>query len=175
MRRKAAITAGAIVTAGSLAWAVPTLAHAEDDPTTEPSAGATAPDGADGADGADERREAMRTELAERLAEELGIDADEVAEALESVTEELRAEHQAERLAGMEERLAEAVEDGRITQERADELLKAAEDGDLRGRMGRMGGHHGGPRGFGPGGEGGPGAGVDPDTGTDSGTTAYTL
>ena len=170
MRRKATITAAAIVTAGSLAWAVPTLAHAEDDPTTEPSPGATAPDGADGAD---ERREAMRTELAERLAEELGLDADEVAEALESVTEELRAEHQADRLATMEERLAEAVEDGRITQERADELLKSAEDGDLRGRMGRMGGHHGGPRGFGPGGEGGPGAGVEPDTG--SGTTAYTL
>ena len=118
----------------------------------------------------------MRTELADRLAEELGLDSDDVAAALEKVAGELRAEQQADRLAAMEERLAEAVEEGRITQERADELLQAAEDGDLPGRMGR---HHGGPRGFGPGGDRGPEADLAPDADTDSGTssstTAYTL
>ena len=43
------------------------------------------------------------------------------------------------RLAALEERLAEKVEAGELTQEEADELLERAEDGDFPGRRGRRG------------------------------------
>ena len=160
MRRTASVIVGSIAAAGVLAWGVPTLAQAEETPSA-PQSGPAA------TDGEADRRDDMRAELAARLAEELGIDADEVAAALEKIGEELRAEHQAERLATLEERLAEAVENGRLTQERADEILAAAKDGDLRGLMGR---HHGGMRGFGSGGHGGPWSDEAPGSDDDSAT-----
>ncbi len=89
-------------------------------------------------------------ELAAALAEELGLETEAVAAALETVQAELAEQRAAERRAALEERLAAAVADGSLTQEQADALLAAAEAGVLPG-PGRRGGH--GPRdgfGFGP-------------------------
>lgn len=91
--------------------------------------------------------------FAERLAEELGLDSDEVAAALEQVQEDMRSEQQAARLAELPDRLAQAVDDGRLTQAEADDILERAENGEFPRRGGR-GGHGGGP-------------GDGPDEGTD--------
>lgn len=133
MKRTAAAAAGAVVAIGALGWGIPALAQGDEAPSESSSTAAAHPDRHGERSG--EMREERRAELAERLAEELGLDQAEVESALEKVTEELRAEHLAERLSGLEERLASAVEDGRLTQEQADELLESAEEGDLRGGM----------------------------------------
>lgn len=99
-------------------------------------------------------REARQSEFAAALAEELGLDEETVATAIDTVRDDLRAAHHAERLAELEERLAEAVEAGRITQEQADALIAAHEAGEFVGR-GPGGRGHGGFGGLGP----GPGAG----------------
>ncbi len=105
------------------------------------------------------RRAAELDEMAAALAEELGIDKDEVAAALTTVTEERQAARQAERAAARQERLDAAVEDGTLTQEQADAMAELAEAGVLRGRGGPFGnGGHG--RG-GPGGQDGAGGPMD--------------
>ncbi len=170
MRRRAAVTVGAIAAAGALAWGVPALALADDETSGDPSTGTTTPRDT-------ERHEERRAELAQRLADELGIDVDKVEAALEKVGEEARAEHQAERLEMMQERLAQAVEDGRLTQEQADEMLAAAEDGEFPGRRGHS---RGGRGAFGPGGHGGHGVGpggsgsADPESGGGATNSALT-
>ena len=58
-------------------------------------------------------------ELADRLADELGLDSDTVQEAIDAVQADL-----------LDERLAEAVADGHLTREQADELAAAIADGD---------------------------------------------
>jgi glycine/D-amino acid oxidase-like deaminating enzyme len=148
----AAGAVGAVV----LAAGVPALA-ATDDSTATPSPSAPSAE-----DRQELRAEAQR-DLAERLAEELGVDADEVEAALETVRDEMQAEHQARHLESLKERLDQAVTDGELTQEQADAILEAAESGVFPGG-GR--GHHG-PGG--PGGFGGPGAGAS--DGTVSGTS----
>ncbi len=131
-----------------LGAAVPALARdATESPTTgeEPTA---------------EHREARAAEreqqFAAALAEELGIDEETVAAALDTVRTRLMEERAAERRAALEERLAEAVAAGDLTQEQADALLAAEEAGVLGRGFGPRGGH--GRGGFGgPGGPGGPG------------------
>jgi hypothetical protein len=151
MRRTATFTAGVVLAAtagtGLAAWGVPALAQ-----DTESQGSQVAGQGADDTDteDAEDRRAEMQAALADALAAELGLDADEVAAALEKVQTDLRAEMQTEHLERLEERLAEAVEAGELTQEEADEVLERAESGELRG-PGRRGGHggHGGPGGRG--------------------------
>lgn len=150
MRRTATFTAGVVLAAtagtGLAAWGVPALAQ-----DTESQGSQVAGQGADDTDteDAEDRRAEMQAALADALAAELGLDADEVAAALEKVQTDLRAEMQTEHLERLEERLAEAVEAGELTQEEADEVLERAESGELRG-PGRRGGHggHGGRGGW---------------------------
>ena len=134
---------------------------------TEDQSSQVAGQGADDTDTADaeDRRAEMQASLADALAAELGLDADEVAAALEKVQTDLRAEMQAEHLERLEERLAEAVEAGELTQEEADEVLERAESGELRG-PGRRGGHGGpgGPGDRGPTGRTSPGSTSGPRT-----------
>lgn len=84
--------------------------------------------------------EARRAAFVTALADELGISEDEIAAAMETL--------RAERLAGLAEKLAEAVESGRITQDEADEILEGAESGErplrLRFRFHRFGHGDGG-------------------------------
>lgn len=114
------------------------------------------------------RRAQELDELAAALAEELGIDQDQVSAALTTVMEERQAARQAERETARQERLDAAVEDGTLTQEQADALAELGDVGVFRGRggpFGEGGDHHdAGPRGpGGPGGPGGPMGDVDPD------------
>lgn len=145
----AAGAVGAVV----LAAGVPALA-ATDDSTATPS-----PSAPSAQEWQEMRAEAQR-DMAERLAEELGVDVDKVEAALEKVRSEMQAEHQAERLAELETRLDEAVASGDLTQAQADAILEAAENGVFPGGPG---GRHGGHRGFGGGG---------PDAGTGVGSSA---
>lgn len=84
--------------------------------------------------------EARRAAFVSALADELGISEDEITAAMETL--------RAERLAGLAEKLAEAVESGRITQAEADEILEGAESGErplrLRLRFHRFGHGEGG-------------------------------
>jgi hypothetical protein len=109
-------------------WAIGP-ASAQDDTTTTTDATAPDTDGAhghaDATNGAggltieqrQERRQARRAERESLVAEKLGVTADELRTA---------------RLAVLEDKLQERVDAGRITQERADEILQAAKDGHLR-------------------------------------------
>jgi HD-GYP domain-containing protein (c-di-GMP phosphodiesterase class II) len=137
--RKAAL---AIVGAtGVLALGVGIPAIALADPTPSPSS-STAPNAP--AD-REQRHAERRAELAAALAKELGIDEAKVAAALEKVETQRQADAKAERLAALKARLDQAVKDGKLTQEQADAITKAAEAGVLP--YGGPGwGHHGGPR-----------------------------
>ena len=151
--RVAATAAGAVIAIGGLGWGIPALA---DDDTSSGSSSRV------------EQMDERRAELAERLADELGLDVADVEAALAKVSEELRAEHDVERSAQMKERLDQAVEDGRLTQEQADSMLELAESGEFPGgrggQRGHGGGHGGGFGGFG----GGPGSDIAPDGGDGS-------
>jgi hypothetical protein len=167
MRRAVALTTAGVAGAAALAFGVPAIAATDDGSTATPSPSAP------GLEDLEERREAAVQDFAERLAEELGADADEVAAALETVREEMATERAAERLAALEERLAQAVEDGDLTQEQADAILEAAESGVLGGMGGPGGGgrfHHGPHGGFGL--FGGPG-GAESDSSTDGSGTGF--
>ena len=84
-----------------------------------------------------EVRDERRAAFVSALAVELGVSESEITDAM--------AELRADRLVNLSEKLAEAVENGRITQEEADEILESIENGErpdgFRGRF-----HHG-PRG----------------------------
>lgn len=77
----------------SVGIAAPTVAFAQDDtePSATPSATATTP-AEDEAAGDEERRTGRLTELAEALATELGVSADDVSAALEKLREEMAPE-----------------------------------------------------------------------------------
>jgi hypothetical protein len=130
--KKLALAAGG-AGALALAVAVPAVAFAQD-PTPTPSSSTPAQD--EGRARAQERRD----KLAEALATELGLEKEKVAAALEKVDEQLRAEAQTERQNALKERLATAVTEGKLTQEEADAILKAAEAGVLSGGPDGMGG-----------------------------------
>lgn len=80
----------------------------------------------------DEEREAKRDAFIEALAAELGVSVEDVEAAIEAAqpTEEELEAARAERLAQLEERLDEAVADGRLTREEADRILATAESGE---------------------------------------------
>lgn len=143
----AAISAAGILALGA---GVPAIAAADSE-TTPPGTSSSE----DLREQFEERRDAAEQEFAERLAEELGVDADEVAAAIDKIRTEMMDERAAERLAQLEERLAAAVEAGNLTQEQADVLLELAEkraDERLDGFGGRgFGGGFGHGPGHGPG------------------------
>ena len=84
-------------------------------------------------------------EFANRVAAELDVESDDVADAIKQALADIRTE-------ALEARLQDAVDSGRITQDEADEILEKAESGDWRGfdKRGRHG-HRGGREGRGRG------------------------
>lgn len=147
-----------LATAGVLGVgiAAPTMAMAADSTSPSPSASASADKDSDREQKRSDRqqkRSDRQAEFAEALAAELGVPADEVAAALEKLREQRaadrpergdRPEHgdSADRQEALEQRLEQAVEDGKLTQEQAEAITAAAEADVLRG----LGGH-GGPAG----------------------------
>ncbi|MEU1969943.1 hypothetical protein ABZ541_12555 [Micromonospora sediminicola] len=126
--------------------AAPTVALA-DDKSPGPSA-STSTD----RDGERQQRHADRqAEFADALAKELGVPADKVTAALEKLREQRQADRPErpqppstqDRQAALKERLDQAVKDGKLTQEQADAVLKAAEAGVFPGPggMGHRGWH----------------------------------
>ncbi|MFF0721872.1 hypothetical protein [Micromonospora sp. NPDC003816] len=140
--------------------AAPTVALADDKAT--PSASASA-------EQQDEKRPepgAHRAKFAESLAEELGVPTEKVTEALEKLREEHKPQVRPDgegrerpdgdrgpkgspedRTEALTERLAKAVEDGKLTQEQADAITAAVEAGVFGGPGGWAG--RGGPGGTG--------------------------
>jgi hypothetical protein len=122
--------------------AAPTVAFAADGGTPTPSASAS------GSDERQRQRADRQAEFAAALAEELGVSTDKVAAALEKVREEQKPADRpergdrgdsADRQAALKEHLAQAVEDGKLTQEQADAITAAAEAGVFPGPGGRGG------------------------------------
>ncbi|GAB3942064.1 hypothetical protein [Micromonospora vulcania] len=130
-----------LATAGVLGVgiAAPTIAFAADAGTPAPSASSTAETPAT-------PKADRQGEFAAALAKELGVPTDKVTAALEKVREEHRPAGRPERpsaedrQAALKERLAQAVKDGKLTQEQADAITKAVEAGVFPGPGGH-GGH----------------------------------
>lgn len=74
----------------------------------------------------DEAKDAALTDLAGRVAETLGTDADETADAIEQVAGEMRNE-------ALEAKLQDSIDDGRITEEQAQEYRDNADSYGWRG------------------------------------------
>jgi hypothetical protein len=85
--------------------------------------------------------------FASALAAELGLPEDEVTAAIEAVTEQHRAQRRAERTEQLGAELDDAVEAGELTEEQADAIREAHEDGVLPFGRGEGRGGHAGPRG----------------------------
>lgn len=128
--------------------AAPTMAMAADNTSPSPSASADA-DAEKGTNKAQQRSD-RQAAFAEALAEKLGVDADEVTTALEELHEQRAADRpgrgdrserpdSADRQEALAQRLAQAVEDGKLTQEQADAISAAAEAGVLQGKGGHRG------------------------------------
>ncbi|MFI7521969.1 hypothetical protein [Micromonospora globbae] len=145
--RKKHLLAG-LATAGVLGVgiAAPTMAFAADNASPAPSASTTD-------DGQRQKASDRQSAFAEELAKELGVSTDKVTAALEKLREQHKADRPErpsaeDRQARLEERLDQAVEDGKLTQEQADAILDAVESGVLGGggfggpgRHGGWGGH----------------------------------
>ncbi|MFI0795498.1 hypothetical protein ACH4OY_22890 [Micromonospora rubida] len=136
----AGLAAAGVLTVGI---AAPAVAFAEEGST--PSASSS--------EGDRQQQQADRkSEFAEALAKELGVSTDKVTAALDKVREQNKADRPeraerpdaADRQAAMKERLDQAVKDGKLTQEQADAITKAAEAGVFPGG-GDRGHGHGGP------------------------------
>ena len=122
--------------------AAPTVAFAEDSATPTPSASSS-----DQGTDRQQQRADRQNAFAEALAKELGVSTDKVTAALEKVREQQKADRPErpsteDRQAQLKERLDQAVKDGKLTQEQADAVLKAAEAGVFPGPGGH--GHRGG-------------------------------
>ncbi|QLQ37160.1 hypothetical protein [Micromonospora robiginosa] len=125
--------------------AAPTVALADDN---SPSAGASTEQGGDRHQQQHADRQA---EFADALAKELGVPADKVTAALEKLREQRQADRPErptppsaqDRQAALKDRLDQAVKDGKLTQDQADAVLKAAESGVFPGPggMGARGWH----------------------------------
>lgn len=151
----AGLAAAGVLGVGMIA--VPAIAFAENSEPSPSASASASPDA--GKKTWEQRREEHKNALAEALAAELGVDKERVAEALDKVHEKLRADAReriaerrhanseqwaAERKARLSERLDKAVEDGKLTREQADAILKAVEAGVLPGALpGRGWGGHG--------------------------------
>ncbi|WP_446216208.1 hypothetical protein [Micromonospora sp. IBHARD004] len=123
--------------------AAPTVAFAEDNTATpSPSASSSTDQGTD----RQQQRADREADFAAALAKELGVPTDKVTAALEKLREQRKADRPErpsteDRQAMLKERLDQAVKDGKLTQEQADAITKAAEAGVFPGPGGR--GHHG--------------------------------
>jgi hypothetical protein len=123
--------------------AAPTVAFAEDNNATPaPSASTEAGQSTD----RQQQRADRQADFAAALAKELGVPTDKVTAALEKLREQRKADRPerpsaGDRQAMLKERLDQAVKDGKLTQEQADAITKAAEAGVFPGPGGR--GHHG--------------------------------
>ncbi|WP_433343743.1 hypothetical protein [Micromonospora sp. CA-111912] len=139
----AGLAAAGVLTVGI---AAPAVAFAEDSSTPTPSASSS-----EGTDRQQQRAD-RQSEFAEALAKELGVSTDKVTAALDKVREQNKADRPergerpdaADRQAALKERLDKAVKDGKLTQEQADAITKAAEAGVFPGG-GDRGHGHGGP------------------------------
>ncbi|MFG3712193.1 hypothetical protein [Micromonospora sp. NPDC047730] len=155
MRKKHLLAGLAAAGVLGVGIAAPTVAFAADGGTSTPSASASesgsGTDSGSGKDGRQQQRAERQAEFAEALAKELGVSTDKVTAALEKVHEARKPADRpergdsADRQAALKERLAQAVEDGKLTQEQADAITAAAEAGVFPGPGGRGG--HGGPAG----------------------------
>lgn len=155
--RKKHLLAG-LAAAGVLGVGVAAPAVAADNTSPSPSASASAEKGAD----KEQQRSDRQAAFAEALAEKLGVDVNKVTTALEELREQRAADRPergerperpergergerpdaADRQEALAQRLAQAVEEGTLTQEQADAITAAAEAGILRG-PGGPGGHDG--------------------------------
>ncbi|MBS3942473.1 MAG: hypothetical protein KG028_16055 [Actinobacteria bacterium] len=138
-RTRKTVAAGGLAAALAIVGVLPALAQDADDTTTDDTTTETTR-------AWDDLRAEHRAAFAEKLAERLGLDADEVATALEEVRELQRAESETLRLEHLTARLDEAVAAGHLTQEQADAMLEAHENGEMPfggGRRGGATGHHG--------------------------------
>ncbi|MFE9958612.1 hypothetical protein [Micromonospora sp. NPDC005299] len=118
--------------------AAPTVALA-DDKSPSPSASTSTDQ--------QQQRTDRQADFAEALAKELGVPTDKVTAALEKLREQRQADRPErpsteDRQAALKDRLDQAVKDGKLTQEQADAMLKAAEAGVFPGPGGH--GHRGG-------------------------------
>ncbi|WNM37438.1 hypothetical protein RMN56_19950 [Micromonospora halotolerans] len=118
--------------------AAPTVALA-DDKSPSPSASMSTDQ--------QQQRTDRQADFAEALAKELGVPTDKVTAALDKLREQRQADRPErpsteDRQAALKERLDQAVKDGKLTQEQADAVLKAAEAGVFPGPGGH--GHRGG-------------------------------
>ncbi|MEV5766482.1 hypothetical protein AB0L34_18195 [Micromonospora sp. NPDC052213] len=149
MRKKHLLAGLAAAGVLGVGIAAPTVAFAADGGSSTPSASAS--ESGSGKDERQQQRAERQAEFAEALAEELGVPTDKVTAALEKVREARKPADRpergdsADRQAALKERLAQAVEDGRLTQEQADAITAAAEAGVFPAPGGRGG--HGGPAG----------------------------
>ncbi|MGY0006309.1 hypothetical protein [Micromonospora sp. I033] len=121
--------------------AAPTVALA-DDKSPSPAPSASTDQGTD----RQQQRADRQAEFAEALAKELGVPTDKVTAALEKLREQRQADRPErpsteDRQTALKERLDQAVKDGKLTQEQADAVLKAAEAGVFPGPGGH--GHRG--------------------------------
>jgi len=136
MRRLLVLAAISVVALGTLA--IPALADnfteapsdggTEDDATTGDGEGTEDPESAPDVP---QRVRGMPEEFAEALAAELDLPVDRVTDAIAAAKERLFQQRRDERLAGLRERLDAAVADGDLTQEQADAVIAAIEEGVL--------------------------------------------
>jgi hypothetical protein len=115
--------------------AAPTVALADDkSPRPTNSASTTTDQGSD----RKQQRADRQQEFAEALAKELGVPTEQVTAALEKIREQHKGDRPErpsteDRQAKLKARLDQAVKDGKLTQEEADAVLKAAEAGVFPG------------------------------------------